>query len=149
MVPVLMLCIGVFAVNAGFHLLATLGVLQALSSSIAYGLFGVALLGFVAAILTHPRSESHGGHTKLGLWQCFQPLHPATRAAYGALLIYGMIATMASAPMKSGGRSVPLTELLDAPYFLTAFLLVFSTCALAASHSALLIHKHPFGFNQP
>ena len=149
MVPVLMFCIGGFAVNAGFHLLAILGVLQGLSSSIACGLFGVALLGFVAAIQTHPRSKSHGGHTNLDLWQCFQPLHPGTRVAYGALLMYGIVATLASVPMKSEGRSVPLTELLEAPYFLTAFSLIFSTCALAASHSALLIHKRPFGFNQP
>ena len=43
MVPVLMFCIGVFAVKAGFRWLATLGVLQALSSPKAHGLFGVAL----------------------------------------------------------------------------------------------------------
>ena len=148
MVPVLMLCIAAFVVTAGAHLLAIVGLMQALPSTFVYALFGFVLLGFAASIFTHPRSESQHGHTHLGVAAMFGPMQPALRIGYGVLWGYSMLAAIASAPLKSG-ESVPLNELLDRPYFLTAFLLVFAIGAVAASHSAVLMNKQAFGLNQP
>lgn len=147
--PVLMLCIAAFAVAAGFHALVIVGALQVLSNPMAVALFAVVLVGFVAAILTHPKSESQGGHARLSLVHCFKALKPPARIAYGALLAYGFVAAVASAPMKQGRNKVPLAELVQAPYFFTAFLLIFATCALLASHSAVVYYKHPFGLDEP
>jgi len=149
MVPVLVLCIATFAFSAGCHLLAITGVLQPLPNAVAWGLFGSVLAGFVAAILTHPRSEYSGGSANVSLVQMLKPMPAPARIAYGALLVYGMVAGVASAPSKPGRRGVPLEQLVEHPYFLTAFLLVFATCALAASHSAVLLYKRPFGDEEP
>lgn len=149
MTPVLMLCSAAFAIAAGFHVLAVLGVLQTLSNGMAVTLFCAVLAGFVASILMHPKSESQGGHARLSLAHCFKALKPPARVAYGALLAYGFVAALASAPMKQGRNKIPLAELAQAPYFFTAVMLIFATCALLASHSAVVYYKHPFGLDGP
>ncbi|HEU5074103.1 MAG TPA: hypothetical protein VFU02_08015 [Polyangiaceae bacterium] len=149
MVAVLLLCIAVFAINAGFHLLAILGGLQRLSGSSATALFACVLVGFGAAVLTHPKSESNGGHANLALLHCLKPLKRPVRTVYVVLLVYSLVAGIASAPSKPDGGDIPLADLLQAPYFFTAFMLCFSTCALVASHSAVLIYNNPFGIDEP
>ena len=49
--PVLVLCVAAFAIAAGFHVLAILGVLQVVSGASAVVLMGSVFAGFGAAIL--------------------------------------------------------------------------------------------------
>jgi len=58
-----------------------------------------------------------------------------------------VVAALSSVP--GGGEVASFEELQRAPYFFTAFMLVFSTLGLAGSHSAVLFYNHPFGFDEP
>lgn len=147
MVPVLVVCIAVFTVNLGLHLAAIAGVLREFSPESYWALHGIVIVSGAAAIMTHPKSQMDGGHATLGIWQCLKVIQPAARWAYVALLVYSLVAALASFP--GGGESASFEQLQHAPYFFTAFMLVFSTLALTASHSAVLFYNHPFGFDEP
>lgn len=147
--PVLVLCVAAFAIAAGFHVLAILGVLQVVSGASAVVLMGSVFAGFGAAILTHPKSEARGGRARLSLVRCLKPMRPVPRIAYVVMMGYTFVAAIATAPRGIDGTKAKHTDLLQAPFFFTAFALVFATCALAVSHSAVLYRKHPFGFDEP
>ena len=147
MVPVLLVCIGVFAVNLGLHLAAMVGVLREFSPESYWALHGVVILSGAAAIMTHPKSQMDRGHATLGIWPCLKVLQPPARWSYVALLVYSLGAALLSFPGDGGHAS--FEELQHAPYFFTAFMLVFTTLGLVASHSAVLFYNHPFGFDEP
>lgn len=146
---VLVLCMGAFAIAAGFHVLAIVDVLQVVSGASALVLMGSVIAGFGAAILTHPKSEAHRGRARFSLVQCLKSMRPAPRIAYVAMMGYSFVAVIVTAPRGIDGTKANHTDLLQAPYFFTAFALGFATCALAVSHSAVLYRKHPFGFDEP
>ena len=143
----MVMCIAVFTVNLGLHLAAIVGVLQELSPASYWALHGSVIVSGAAAIMTHPKSRMDRGHATLGLWACLKVMQPAARWAYVALLVYSLLAALLSFP--GGGGRASFEELQHAPYCFTAFMLVFSTCGLAASHSAVLFYNHPFGFDEP
>lgn len=147
MVPVLVVCLAVFTVNLGLHLAAMVGVLRAFSPEFYWALHGLVIVSGCASIMTHPKSTMEGGRATLALWPCLKVMQPAARWAYAALVVYSLVAALASFP--GGDHRASFEELQHAPFCFTAFMLVFSTCALLASHSAVIFYKHPFGFEEP
>lgn len=138
-VLVLALCGAGFATSAGCHALAIAGALHGLPRSSAWALSALIGAGLLLATLTHPKGPYRGGASRLGPWECLEPMRPAARAAYLLLGVYSLVAIVASFPEPQERAALP--AVLDEPYFLTATELPFAVAALAIAHSSLLLRK--------
>jgi len=137
---VLALCAAGFGVTAGCHALAIAGVLHGFSRTSAWNLAGLVGAGLVLATLTHPKGGPYpGGPSRLGAWECLEPMRPAARAAYLLLGVYSLVAVVLGFPYPQERAALP--AVLDEPYFLTATKLPFAVAALAIGHSSLLLRR--------
>jgi len=138
-VLVLALCAAGFGTTVGCHALAIAGVLQGFTRASSWALSALVAAGLLLATLTHPKGPYRGGPSKLGPWECLEPMRPAARAAYLLLGLYSLVAVVGSFPEPQERAALP--AVLEEPYFLTATVLPFATTALAIGHSSLLLRR--------
>jgi hypothetical protein len=126
-------------------LLTLIGYFRDLSDPVPlYVLFGGIFITFGAAVLTHPRSTSSGGHTNVGWGAIFRTAPVWSIVAFGVSVAVFLFNVVGSGPDEFQMNAAAFAGRPDRYRFVTSFFLVFYGCALLVKASGLEAHRRVF-----